>query len=192
MADYVLSLWFAWLGGAPCFQVHAKGRWESRWRVVNVYATDRRNADSRWPWPFFRGTCITWTSRVVAVGWDFAERLLREQARDPASRDQPVEVAGGRLHDWKRRLAAGASSQCSASEVMAHEIGHTSQVRWLREAYWVVGLTTLFREGPHVWNWFENRASEAGQFGGIVNGSVCPRLMERLQGGPDDFLRPSA
>jgi hypothetical protein len=174
-------LWFGWLGGTPCFRVYGKGRPESQWRVVAVYATRRRDADSRWPWPFFRGTCITWTSRVIAVGWDFAETVLREQAADPASRERPVEVAGGRLRDWRRRAVAGASSQCSASEIMAHEIGHTYQVRWLREAYWIVGLTTLLREGPHFWNWFENQASAQGQFGGIVNGSVCPELMRRLR-----------
>ncbi len=46
--------------------------------------------------------------------------------------------------------------------------------------YWpVVGALTLFREGPHWWNHFENQASEQGQFGGIVNGSVCAELMQR-------------
>jgi hypothetical protein len=190
MVDFLLTLWLRWLSGVPCFQVHGKGRREAQWRVVNVYATDLRNLDSRWPSPFFRGTCITWTSQVVAVGWDFAERLLREQARDPASRERPLEVAGGRLRDWQRRVAAGAPIRESASEVMAHEIGHTSQVRRLHEAYWLVGLTTLFREGPRFWNWFENQASELGQFGGIVNGSVSPRLMERLgePDGPSDLL----
>jgi hypothetical protein len=40
---------------------------------------------------------------------------------------------------------------------------------------------TLFREGPHRWNFFENQTSELGQFGGIVNGSVLPELMSKLQ-----------
>lgn len=50
----------------------------------------------------------------------------------------------------------------------------------MREGYWVIGLTTLFREGPHFWNWFENQASAQGLFGGIVPGSVCPLLMQRV------------
>jgi hypothetical protein len=33
---------------------------------------------------------------------------------------------------------------------------------------------SLFREVPPSWNFFENQASELGQFGEIVNGSVCP------------------
>jgi hypothetical protein len=37
---------------------------------------------------------------------------------------------------------------------------------------------TLFREGPHSWNYFENQASELGQFGGIVKASVCPELLK--------------
>ncbi len=174
-------MWFRWLGGAPCFRVYGKTRRETSWRVVEVFATHRRDADSRWIRPFWRGTCITWSSRVVAVGWDFAAQVLEEQATDPASRERPVEVAGGRIGEWRRRTAAGASSQASASEVLAHEIGHTGQVRRLGVAYWPIGGTlTLFREGPHWWNGFENQASEEGQFGGIVNGSVCPRLLDRL------------
>jgi hypothetical protein len=31
-----------------------------------------------------------------------------------------------------------------------------------------------------VWHREENQASEQGQFGGIVNGSVCAAFMERL------------
>jgi hypothetical protein len=31
---------------------------------------------------------------------------------------------------------------------------------------------------------FENQASEQGQFGGLVNGSVHPELMARLKRGP--------
>jgi hypothetical protein len=41
-------------------------------------------------------------------------------------------------------------------------------------------MLTLFREGPRWYNFFENQASEAGQFGGIVNGSVAPELADRL------------
>jgi hypothetical protein len=54
--------------------------------------------------------------------------------------------------------------------------------------YWPVGASvTLFREGRHWWNHFEDQASETGQFGGIVNGSVGAELMRRLQrGGPTE------
>ena len=48
----------------------------------------------------------------------------------------------------------------------------------------VGGAFTLFREGPHWYNHFENRASELGQFGGIVDGSVCEELMQRLRTRP--------
>lgn len=184
MVDQLLSWWLRRIGGAPCFQVHGKGKTEADWRLIHVFATHRRSLESRWP--LWRGTCITWARDVIVVGWDFAERLVEEQARVPASREHPVEVAGGRLCDWQRRMKAGASSQCSASEVMAHECGHTEQIRWMRDLYLpVVGSVTLFREGPHWWNYFENNASETGQFGGIVNGSVCARLMETLKPKPD-------
>jgi hypothetical protein len=180
MVDPLLSWWLRTVGGRPCFDVYGKSKRETDWRIVHVYATHRRNRESRWP--FWRGTCITWTSQVVAVGWDFAEMVLREQSTEPASRDRPVEVAGGRLSVWERRVAAGASSQCSASEVLAHEVGHTAQSLRLPVIYLpVVGAVTLFREGPHWWNHFENNASEQGQFGGIVNGSVCDELMLRLK-----------
>jgi hypothetical protein len=78
-------------------------------------------------------------------------------------------------------MAAGASSQCSASEVLAHECGHTQQPAYLYDLYLpVVGTVTLLREGPHWWNYFENQASEQGLFGGIVNGSVCAELMKSV------------
>jgi hypothetical protein len=179
MLNQLVSWWLRRRGGAPCFQIYGKARREANWRLIHVYATHRRNADSRWP--LWRGTCITWAADVIVVGWDFAERILEEQAKDPASREQPVEVAGGRLGDWPRRLAAGASSHCRASEVLAHECGHTYQPARLGDLYLpVVGAVTLFREGIHWWNHFENDASEQGQFGGIVNGSVCKDLMDSL------------
>jgi len=180
MINQMLSWWLRRLGGTPCFQIHGKARAEADWRLINVFATHRRDLRSRWP--LWRGTCITWARDVIVVGWDFAERVVQEQARAPAARDRPVEVAGGRLCDWQRRLRAGSSSQCSASEVLAHECGHTDQVRRLRDLYLpVVGAVTLCREGPHWWNYFENDASEQGQFGGIVNGSVCARLATHLK-----------
>lgn len=172
MVDRFVSTWLRYLGGPPAFRIYGRSRREPDWRVLDVYATHRRDGDSRWP--LWRGTCVTWTSEVIAVGWDFAEAVLCEQADDPASRENPVEVGGGRIRDLRRRLDAGASGLASASEILAHECGHTRQVRQLDIAYWpVVGSVTLFREGPHFWNYFENQASEEGQFGGIVNGSVC-------------------
>jgi len=169
------------LSSRPSFQIHGKARGENIWRVVGVYATHRRDGDSRWPAYLFRGTCITWTAEIIAVGWDFAEDVLREQMSEPASRDRPVEVAAGRIRDPHSRAAAGASPFASASEVLAHECGHTWQMLRLGVLYWPIGgAFTLFREGPHWWNRFENQASEIGQFGGIVNGSVCDELMRRL------------
>jgi hypothetical protein len=165
----------------PCFQIYGKARSETQWRVIEIHATHRRDWNTRWPAFLWRGTCITWTAEVIAVGWDFAEGVLREQVSEPASREHPVEVRGGRLCDPQRRVAAGASSIASASELLAHECGHTWQVLRMGFLYWpIVGSVTLFREGPHWWNHFENQASELGQFGGIVNGSVCPELMRRL------------
>jgi hypothetical protein len=169
------------LSGRPCFQIYGKARSESTWRLISVYATHRRNNDSRWPAYLFRGTCITWTAEIIAVGWDFAEKVLREQMSEPASRERPVEVAAGRIRDPHRRAAVGAVPSASASEILAHECGHTWQMLRLGLLYWPIGgALTLFREGPYWWNRFENQASEIGQFGGIVNGSVCDELVWHL------------
>jgi hypothetical protein len=178
MWNEILTRWLQWLGGVPCLQVYGKARVEAHWRIIDVYAMARRNAGAGLP--LWRATCTTWTDRIIAVGWDFGERLLREQRAVPASRPEPIAVAGGRLRDRRRRLAS-ASEFPSASEVMAHECGHTWQALRLGPAYLpLVGSLTLFREGPHFWNHFENQASEQGQFGGIVNGSVDGDLMSRL------------
>lgn len=167
------------VGARPAFQIYGKTRGEPSWRVIDVVATHRRNRDSRWP--MWRGFCITWTAEIIAVGWDFAEDVLREQGAKPASRDSPLEVAGGRLHSTAQRAAVGAADYLLTSEILAHEIGHTGQARRLWAAYLpVVGALTLCREGPHWWNHFENQASETGQLGGIVAGSVCAELRERL------------
>jgi hypothetical protein len=176
MIDECLSDCLRWLGGGPCLRVHGKARSEKAWRVIDVFATVRRNQDSRWP--LWRGTCVTFTSQVIVVGWDFARALLREQSTWPTARGCPVEVAGGRLRDWRRRLQLGAGETPSCSEIIAHECGHTWQALRMGPAYLpLVGSVTLFHEGPYPWCHFENEASAVGQFGGIVKGSVCPELM---------------
>lgn len=179
MVNAVLSYCLRRLGGTPCFRIHGKAKVEADWRIIDVFATQRRNLESRWP--FWRGTCITWTDRVVVVGWDFAESVLREQRERPASRDLPVEVVGGRIRDGTRRAVSGGPSFAAASEILAHECGHTYQAICLGPAYLpLVGSVTLFQEGPRWWNHFENRASEDGMFGGIVNGSVAGELLDRM------------
>jgi hypothetical protein len=191
MIHNLLTDWLHWWGGSPCFRVYGKGRRERAWRVISVYATHRRDADSRWP--LWRGTCITWTAEVIVVGWDFAEDLLREQAETPASRSRPVEVAGGRVGDLLRRAAAGVPDFPTAGEVLAHECGHTWQALRMGPAYLpLVGAVTWFQEGPNSWNRFENEASEEGLFGGLVNRSVCPRLMSVLTRIPGRARRPPA
>lgn len=180
MTHRLVSAVLAALSAPPCFRIWGKARWEPAWHEIAVHATHRRDYHSRWP--LWRGTCITWTASVIAVGWDFAEELLREQADHPASREHPLEVAGGRLRDLDRRTAAGAPPWPSAGEILAHECGHTGQARRLGLLYWPLGAAfTAWREGPHWYNAFERQASAAGQFGGIVNGSVWPRLRHLLR-----------
>jgi hypothetical protein len=175
MLNELLTDWLNWWGGSPCFRIYGKSRREADWRVIDVYATSRRNAAS--PWPLWKGTCTTWSATVIVVGWDFAREVWKEQTAAPAGRHHPVEVGGGRIRDWSRRVAAGVDAFPTASEVLAHECGHTWQALRLGPAYLpLVGSTTLFREGPRPWNHFENEASEVGQFGGLVNGSVCSEL----------------
>jgi hypothetical protein len=186
MFNRALSGCLRWLGGPPCLQVYGKARWELTWRIVGLHATHRRDRDSTWPAWGWRGTCTTWTSTVVAAGWDFAIDLVREQLACPASRDHPVTVAGGRMGDPNRRLAAGASAYPCVSEIMAHELGHTGQALRMGGIYLpVVGALTLFREGPRWWSHFENDASEQGQLGGIVDGSISQELQSRI----DNALR---
>lgn len=181
MFHHSLTTLFRAFAGPPCFRVYGKSSRERDWHVIDIFANDWRNCDGRLP--LFRGTCITWTCSVIAVGWDFAEQLVREQAAEPASREFPVVVAGGRLHDWPCRRAANGASIPSAGEVMAHECGHTAQGRRMGFLYWIIGaLVTQAREGKRFWNRFENQASETGMFGGIVNGSVCGRLRPLLAG----------
>ena len=89
MFNSIASFLFRRLGGVPCFRIYGKVRRERDWRVVDVFATARRNLDSRWPAPIFRGTCITWTASIISVGLDFAEQVLREQLAEPASARTP-------------------------------------------------------------------------------------------------------
>src|SRR5205085_11524275 len=98
------------------FRIYGKAHVESQWRVIDVYATHRRSAGSRWP--LWRGACVTWTDRVITVGWDFAERIVVEQKAAPASRHHPLAVAAGRLRDRPRRWVAEGSEFPSASEVL--------------------------------------------------------------------------
>jgi len=185
MLHDLVSAVFRLIGGDPCFRVYGKGRDEAAYHIIDVFATSRRNLDSRWP--LFRATCITWTSSVIAVGWDFAETLIRELALWPASREHPAEVLGGRLSDPVPRLAANGPSFPRASEILAHECGHSAQARRLGLLYWPIGAAlTLCREGRHWYNRFENQASETGIFGGIVPGTVCERLQTILRN-PLDF-----
>src|SRR5262249_24859124 len=173
----MVSDFFHWLGGAPCFRVYGKGRRERAWRVISVYASRHRNLDGRWP--LLRGTCTAWAADVIAVGWGLAGALLREQLGDPARRWRPVGRAGGRRSDARRRVAAGVHHGPGACEVLAHECGHPWQALRMGPAYLpLVGSVTLFQEGPRPCNRFENEASEQGLFGGLVNRSLCPRLQQ--------------
>src|SRR5438270_5285849 len=123
MVEAFLSGILHWLGKEPYFRIYGKARRERTWREISVYATARRNSDSRWP--LWRGTCVTWTSEVIVVGWDFAGWVLEEQLAAPASRRHPVAVVGGRISHHGRRADAGELPSASASEVLAHECGHT-------------------------------------------------------------------
>jgi hypothetical protein len=162
--------------GTPAFRVYGKGRSEPDYSVIDIYATSLRDFGSGVP--LMEGSCITWTSSLISVGWEFAAELLREQITSPASRQFPVGVLGTRLNDPFRRHAVSASPWPSHSEILAHECGHTAQARRMGGLYWLIGAAlTLCREGPNWWNEFENRASEGGQFGGIVSGSICDRLL---------------
>lgn len=176
--NVLLARWFAFCSGPPTLRIHGKGVAEAAWREIAVYARHRRDLTSRWP--FFGGTCITWTSQTIAVGCDFAELLLREQMDCPASTNSPVVVAGQRLRNPYARRRAAARTIPTASEIVAHECGHTCQaLRW-PFAYLLIGaLFTWWREGPHWWNWFENEASAIGMFGGIVSNSVDAEFWQR-------------
>ena len=170
MPPELLDPFLHWLGGTPCFRIFGKARRETEWRTIAVYASHRRDVFSGFP--LLSGSCTTWAADIIAVGWDFARGLLREQQNEPASRYYPVEVASGRLRDINRRRGP------SYSEIVAHECGHTWQALRMGPIYLPLGgAVTLFREGPNPWNRFENEASEQGQFGGLVPHSICSALV---------------
>jgi hypothetical protein len=181
MIDEWLTDYLRWIGGRPTLRIRGKVRCERAWRIIDVYASARRNRDSCWP--LLRASCVTFTSEIIVVGWDFAQELLREQGECPASPSRSIEVAGGRLRDWRRRVHAGAGETPLLGEILAHECGHTWQALRIGPAYLaLVGSVTLLHEGPRAWNRFENEASALGQFGGIVNGSVCHELIRSAFG----------
>jgi hypothetical protein len=166
--------------GRPCFRIYGRASYEPDWHVIDIFATHRRDYSSRWP--LWRATCITWASSVIAVGWDFASWIIRDEKETPTSREKPVTVLGGRLRVAAPRLAVGAAAAPTAAEILAHECGHSGQARRFGALYWpLVGPVTLTREGWHWWNHFENQASETGQYGGIVAGTVW---MERFAESP--------
>ncbi len=159
----------------PAFLIYGKAKQEKSWRILRVHCSKIRNDQGGWP--LIKNTLITWTSEVVAMGWDFALGILEEQAIQPASRENPIVVNAGRYRMPKVREKAGFSPDPSYSEILAHECGHSYQAIRLGPAYLpVAAFFTLFREGDTLWNALENEASETGQFGGIVPGSICSRL----------------
>lgn len=163
------------LSHQPAFRIYGKATYEESWQTIDVFATDRRNRDSRWP--LWRGHCTTLTADIICVGWDFAAEVAAEASVTRETPKQAISVLGGRLRDSQRRQSAGGPAWFSALELLAHECGHTGQARRMGWVYWPIGAAlTLFREGPHWWNWFENQASETGQFGGIVAGTLHRRL----------------
>ncbi|MFQ3648947.1 MAG: hypothetical protein SNJ75_01335 [Gemmataceae bacterium] len=173
--------------GERAFQIYGKTRQEPDWRVLDVMATQRRNAKDGWMRPLWAGTLITWTDTIIACGWDVAAEVIREQRQRPVSREHPLEVCAGRLRDPERRRAAGGQPWPSCSEILAHEVGHSIQARRLSWLYLPKGgIFTLWREGEGWWHTFENQASEQGQFGGVVPGSVHPRLWPLLSKQQDD------
>jgi hypothetical protein len=167
MFDALFTRCWRSIATGPCLQIYGKAKHELAWRSIDVFATRRRDLDGAWP--LLGGACTTWSSQVIAVGWDFARLFLAEQQANPVSRELPLEVSGGRLRDATRRHRCRAPSIPSASEIMAHECGHTGQAARLGVFYLpVVGSVTLFREGQHWWNFWENDASANGLLGGIA------------------------
>ena len=76
------------LSGPPCFQIYGKAQERKPIGTSSAFmrrtAATMNNAAGFSVW----GTCITWTAEVIAVGWDFAEDVLREQVSEPASHNR--------------------------------------------------------------------------------------------------------
>lgn len=175
---FMLTALIRRLSGPPAFRIYGKTRREIAWRTIDIYATHRRNRNSSWP--LWRGTCTCWSAELVAVGWDFAVDVVSDPAAWQTSRDNPLMVAGGGFTKLSERIKLGAPVVPQRVEILAHEVGHTIQALRLGLVYLpLVGALTLFGEGPHWWNRFENEASVEGQFGGIIPGSVCDELQYR-------------
>ncbi|MBX7103522.1 MAG: hypothetical protein K1X57_05550 [Gemmataceae bacterium] len=176
MSHAAASAFLHLMGGVVAFRIRGRGEGETGWTPIDVFANDRRNAASRWP--LWRNHCITLTASAVAVGWDFARDVIEEEAQEPTTPVRPVRVTGGRLGDIDRRYRSGGQPWCSCAEILAHECGHTAQARRMGFLYWpLVGSVTLLREGPRWFHRLENEASEFGEFGGIIPGTIHPRLL---------------
>ena len=93
MLSELVTAWHRRLSGPPGFEIYGKTRRETVWRVIAVYPTHRRDRTSRLP--LWRGTCITWTAGVIAVGRDFAATLLQEETAHPTSGRRPSRWAVG-------------------------------------------------------------------------------------------------
>ena len=93
---------FRTLGGKPAFRIWGKARQDREWRKIDVFASHRRDYNSSWPAPFFRGTAITWCSQVIAVGWDFAQEVVWEQNRPSFF---PGSPSGGDFRSAPRSLS---------------------------------------------------------------------------------------
>ena len=43
MLHDLASAWLRYLGGKPCFRIYGKAKTESDWRVIDIFATHRRD-----------------------------------------------------------------------------------------------------------------------------------------------------
>ena len=65
MIDEWLTDYLRWIGGRPTLRIRGKVRCERAWRIIDVYASARRNRDSCWP--LLRASCVTFTSEIIGV-----------------------------------------------------------------------------------------------------------------------------
>ena len=79
-----------------------------------------------------RATCITWTAQRHRRRLGLRGERPPRACHRAASRDHPVSAAGGRLPRAAARLP-------SASEILAHECGHTGQGHRWGGIYWPIG-----------------------------------------------------